>query len=129
MADTSVAEATEQQTDQSADDAVQVQEAQLPESEDSPQGQGGGQIDVLLDTTIPVTARLGQVDMQVRELLQLAPGSVLKLDKQVGEPVEVLLRGNKFATGQIVVVGDRLGIRIQEILSQNPTEQGEEEQT
>ncbi len=129
MADTSVAEATEQQTDQSADDAVQVQEAQLPESEDSPQGQGGGQIDVLLDTTIPVTARLGQVDMQVRELLQLAPGSVLKLDKQVGEPVEVLLRGNKFATGQIVVVGDRLGIRIQEILSQNPTEQGEEDQT
>ncbi len=106
--------------------AVAAQEAQMPEAQDSPAGPGG-QIDVLLDTTIPLTVRLGQVDMEIRRLLQMGPGAVVKLDKQVGEPVEVFLRGTKFAHGQLVVVDQKIGVRITEILSgAAPIEQAQE---
>lgn len=100
--------------------AVEVQEAELPEAGGAGATAGSGQIDMLLDTTLSVEVQLGQVQTQVRELLQLGPGSVLTLDKQVGEPVELFLRGVRFATGQLVVVGDRLGVRIREIISANP---------
>lgn len=124
MADTEAAEATEQQAPPEGDDSVQVQEAELPESTDKPTSGNDGQIDMLLESVMPVSVQLGQVSVQVRELLQLAPGSVLKLDRKVGEPVDVFLRGTKFATGQLVVVGDRLGVRIKEILS-SASDQGE----
>ena len=121
MADTQTAEAeTTEQTEQAPeanDDSVQVQEAELPESDDKPTGAGGGQIDILLDSTIPVSVRLGQVKVQVQKLLQMGPGSVLELDTKAGEPVEVFLRETKFATGQLVVVGEHMGVRIKEILS------------
>ncbi len=97
--------------------AVATKEANLPEVQDTSSGSGGGQIDVLLDTAIPLSVRLGQVSMEVRRLLKMGPGSVVKLDRQVGEPVEVYLRGTKFAHGQIVVVDQKIGVRITEILS------------
>ncbi len=129
MADTQTAEAaeaTEQQTTPAGDDSVQVQEAELPESTDQPSS-GGGQIDILLESAMPVSIQLGQVSVRVRELLQLTPGSVLKLDKKVGEPVDVFLRGTRFATGQLVVIGDRLGVRIKDILSQAQNQDSEEQ--
>jgi flagellar motor switch protein FliN/FliY len=121
MADTQTAEAeTTEQTEQApeaSDDSVQVQEANLPESADKPTGGGNGQIDILLDSVIPVSVQLGQTSVQVQKLLQMGPGSVLKLDRKAGEPVDVFLRGTKFATGQLVVVGEHIGVRIKEILS------------
>lgn len=106
-----------QQTDQASDDSVGVQEAQLPEATDPSIAEGSGQIDILLDTTMPVHVQLAQTDLRVRKLLQLSVGSILKLDKRVGEPVDVFLRGVRFATGQLVVVEDNLGVRINQILS------------
>lgn len=102
--------------------AVDVHEAQLPQVTDSGIKSSGGQIDILLDTTMTISACMGNAEMQIRDLLQLGPGSVLKLDRQVGEPVDLFLRGVKFATGQLVVVmGDRLGVKIKEIIaSQEP---------
>lgn len=97
-------------------DAVEVGDAQLPEAQDSPSRSGSGQIDILLDTTLAVTVRLGQAEIEVRQLLQLGPGSVLRLDRKAGEPVDLFLRGIKFATGQLVVVGEQLGVRVSEIL-------------
>ena len=121
MADTQTAEAeTTEQTEQAPEangDSVQVQEADLPESIDNPVGGGSGQIDILLESTIPVSVQLGQASVQVQKLLQMGPGSVLKLDRKAGEPVDVFLRGTKFATGQLVVVGEHIGVRIKEILS------------
>lgn len=66
---------------------------------------------------MPVLAQLGQVEIAVRDLLQMGPGSVIQLDKKAGEPVDLYLRGVQFATGTLVVVGDQLGVRIKEILS------------
>ena len=132
MADTSTAEETQEapqaeqeqasQVDQAAaqDGSVDVHEAERPEAQASAGGSGGagsGQIDILLDTTMPIEVCLGRAEMAVAQLLQLGPGSVVKLDKLAGEPVELLLRNVKFATGTLVVVGDRLGVKIKEIIS------------
>ena len=95
--------------------AVAVQEPQLDEAVDSG-AVGGGQIDILLDTEMTITACLGEVTIAVRELLQMGQGSVLTLDKQVGQPLDLYLRGVRFATGKLVVVGSQLGIRVEEIL-------------
>jgi flagellar motor switch protein FliN/FliY len=113
--DTTTEEKVEQaDTDQSA--GVEVRDAELPEVDGTAAGAGTGQIDILLDTTVPVLACLGQVDLPVRDLLQMGPGSVIRLDKEVGEPVDLFLRGVRFATGTLVVVGDRLGVRVKEVL-------------
>ena len=97
-----------------------VQEADLPEVRDTCQTPGGGQIDILLDSPMSVTVCLGQARPAVRDLLEMGPGSVLKLDRQVGEPIDLFLRGVRFATGHLVVVGDHLGVRIKEILATDP---------
>ncbi len=94
---------------------VQVQEPVFPQAPEGVPGQPGP-VDILLDTTVSVQVCLDEVDVVVRELLQLGPGSVLKLRKQAGEPVDLYIRGIKFATGHLVVVGEQLGVRIKEIL-------------
>jgi flagellar motor switch protein FliN/FliY len=96
---------------------VQVHDAQLPEVTDSGARVPGGQMDILLDTTIEVTANLGDARMPARDLMQLGPGAVVTLERQAGEPVDLVLNGIRFATGHLVLVGDHLGIRIKEILA------------
>jgi len=111
---------TAEQTTEPADAAEpgpQVHEADLPEAQDACQAPGGGQIDILLDSPMSVTVCLGEARPAVRELLEMGPGSVLKLDRQVGEPIDLFLRGVRFATGHLVVVDDHLGVRIKEILA------------
>jgi flagellar motor switch protein FliN/FliY len=95
---------------------VEVGEAELAEVPDSGATAPAGQIEILLDTTVEVTAVLGTVRLAVRDLLQRGPGAVIQLQREAGEPVDLLLNGIRFATGHLVVVGDRLGVRIKEIL-------------
>ncbi len=102
--------------DQSAE-GVDVQEAQLPDVPDAGIRGGAGQIDILLDAAVPVEVSLGRTEMQIRDVLQLGSGSVVKLDKQAGEPVDLYLRGVRFATGSLVVVGEQLGVRIDQIIN------------
>lgn len=97
---------------------VEVHEAQLPQVPEARTNGAPGQIDILLDTPIMVQAQLGEVQLQIKDLLQVGAGSVIKLDKRVGEPVELFMRGTCFARGHLVVVGEQLGVRISEILSQ-----------
>ncbi len=106
---------------------VEVRDAELADVESGPltdDDRGGtsglGQIDILLDTSVEIAARLGETHLAVRELLELRPGSVLKLDRAAGDPVDLYLNGIRFATGHLVVVEDRLGIRIKEILKSDP---------
>ncbi|HUT61446.1 MAG TPA: FliM/FliN family flagellar motor switch protein [Phycisphaerae bacterium] len=96
-------------------DQVEAQPAQFAEAAATAVLSAGGQIDLLLNSTLPVSASLGDVVMNVGELLRLGQGSVIRLDRRVGEPVDLILRGVKFASGHLVVVGDQLGIRVKEI--------------
>jgi flagellar motor switch protein FliN/FliY len=109
---------TEEQTpSQEQAEGVEVREAELPEVEPGTVQAPGGQLDILLDTTVQVSVRLGQTEMPARELIQLGPGSVVTLDRRAGQPVELLLRGIPFALGKLVVVGEQLGVKIEQILS------------
>ncbi|MFP4107020.1 MAG: FliM/FliN family flagellar motor switch protein [Phycisphaerae bacterium] len=110
---------------ESAEETVEVSEADLPQAEPQPaEGDApSGQVDILLDTAMNVTASLGETEILVRDLLEMGPGSVLTLDRQVGEPVDLYLRGIRFATGDLVIVGESLGVRIREILASGREEQ------
>ena len=107
--------ATVEQQEASAGGAgVEVHDAQLGEATEGGV-RANNQIDLLLDTVMPVEACLGRRDLPVGQLLQLGPGSVIELDRQLGEPIELLLRGQRFALGRLVIVGERLGVRITEV--------------
>jgi flagellar motor switch protein FliN/FliY len=115
MSETTTSSAEETSNPQ-AEGAVQVEDVQFPQAHEQPNKSAPGQIDLLLDISVKVQACLGEVEIQVRDLLQLNTGSVITLDRQVGEPADLYLKGARFATGYLVVIGNRLGIRIKEVL-------------
>lgn len=110
-----MAENDEQQVDQEQDEQVEVQGAEFSELEDQPQG-AQLSLDLVLDISMPVTVELGRTSMTVRELLQLSTGSVVELDRQAGEPVDLYVRDVCFARGEVVVVNNNFGLRITEII-------------
>ena len=69
-----------------------------------------------MDMSILITVAIGQTQIPVRRLLQLRPGSVLKLDKPIDTPADLYLKNTKFATGSVVVVDGQFAVRIKEIL-------------
>jgi flagellar motor switch protein FliN len=73
-------------------------------------------LDLLSDVSLEVTVQLGQVRMRLRDLLNLTEGSVVELDRSIGTPVDVLANGSLIARGDVVVVGDELGVRITELV-------------
>lgn len=73
-------------------------------------------LDLLHDVEMAVTVELGRTRMAVRDLLSLAPGAVVELDRAAGSPVDVLVNGKLIARGEVVVVDDDFGIRISEII-------------
>jgi flagellar motor switch protein FliN/FliY len=77
-------------------------------------------VDLILDIALDVTVELGRVRMLIKDVLELAAGSIIELDRIAGEPVDVLVNGRLIAKGEVVVIEDNFGIRITEIIS--PTE-------
>ena len=71
---------------------------------------------LLMDVTVPITAEIGRTDLPLSEVLRLGPGSVIELDKSADEPVEILVNGKLLATAEVVVVGDRFGVRILDVV-------------
>jgi len=78
---------------------------------------GEGNLDLLMDVQLEVTLRFGERIMLLREILELDEGSVVELDRQVEEPVELLLDGKLIARGEVVVVDGNYGLRIQEMVT------------
>lgn len=74
-------------------------------------------IDFLLDIPLEVTAELGRTKMLIRDLLQLGQGSVIELDKIAGEPMEILVNNRLVARGEVVVVNEKFGVRLTDIIS------------
>lgn len=77
-------------------------------------------LDVLLDVPVSLTVELGGCLMPMREVLQLGVGSVVQLDKVASAPVELLVNRKLIARGEVVVVEDRFGIKVTEIVSATP---------
>ena len=77
-------------------------------------------IEFLLDIPVEVTVQLGTTRMLIKDLLQLGQGSVVELDKLAGEPMEILANSRLVARGEVVVVNEKFGVRLTDIIS--PTE-------
>jgi len=75
-------------------------------------------LDFILDIPLKVTVELGRTSILIKELLQLGQGSVLELDKLAGEPLEILVNGKLVAKGEVVVINEKFGIRLTDIISQ-----------
>src|SRR3954447_21524909 len=87
-----------------------------PLASESASGDGAG-IDLLLDVSLEVSVELGRTRMTIGELLALRPGSVIELDKLAGEPADILVNGTRIARGEVVVVDEKFGVRVLEIVS------------
>jgi len=85
----------------------------------SPQAGGAApaSIDMLMDVPLRVTVELGRTQMSVRQVLDLQNGAVVELDRMAGEAVDVLVNDKLMARGEVVVVDDKFGIRITEIVT------------
>lgn len=77
----------------------------------------GNDIDLVMDVPVQVTVELGRAKMQIRNLLALTYGSVIELDILAGEPLEVVVNGCLVAQGEVVIVNDRYGIRLTDIVT------------
>lgn len=74
-------------------------------------------IDLILDIPVKLTVELGRTKMTIKELLRLSQGSVVALDGLAGEPLDILINGYLIAQGEVVVVADKFGVRITDIIT------------
>src|SRR5437879_11575715 len=81
------------------------------------QGETHNDIDFILDIPVQLTVELGRTKIAIKNLLQLAQGSVVELDGLAGEPMDVLVNGCLIAQGEVVVVNDKFGIRLTDIIT------------
>jgi len=78
---------------------------------------GHHDIDMILDIPVQLSVELGRTRIPIRHILQLAQGSVIELDAMAGEPMDVLVNGCLIAQGEVVVVNDKFGIRLTDIVT------------
>ncbi len=97
------------------DDFKQVEATRLAESPGA--GDGDVKLDVILDIPVTIAMEIGRTKLSIRNLLQLNQGSVVELDRLAGEPMDVLVNGTLVAHGEVVVVNEKFGIRLTDVIS------------
>ncbi|MDP5290719.1 flagellar motor switch protein FliN [Oceanimonas sp. CHS3-5] len=75
-------------------------------------------LDTILDIPVTISMEVGKSQISIRNLLQLNQGSVVELDRLAGEPLDVMVNGTLIAHGEVVVVNDKFGIRLTDVISQ-----------
>lgn len=83
-------------------------------------GASGSDLDMVMDVPVQITVELGRARMQIRNLLALSYGAVIELDILAGEPLEIMVNGCLVAQGEVVIVNERYGVRLTDIVT--PTE-------
>ncbi|MCG8428376.1 MAG: flagellar motor switch protein FliN [Chromatiales bacterium] len=82
-----------------------------------PSTQGEVSLDAILDVPVTISMEIGRTQINIRNLLQLNQGSVVELDRLAGEPMDVMVNGTLIAQGEVVVVNEKFGIRLTDIIS------------
>ena len=102
-----------------ADPLGTVQAAQFTNFNAAPSGAmaPGNDLNMILDIPVQLTVELGRTRIPIKHILQLAQGSVIELDALAGEPMDVLVNGYLIAQGEVVVVNDKFGIRLTDIVT------------
>jgi flagellar motor switch protein FliN/FliY len=114
------AAAMAEQADVDADDAsTETQAAAFDDLEDTSGGPAANEanLDVILDIPVTISMEIGRTHISIRNLLQLNQGSVVELDRLAGEPMDVLVNGTLVAHGEVVVVNEKFGIRLTDVIS------------
>ena len=114
------AAAMAEQAESEAQEGDDVQTAELDEfTDDAPISQEEKRkLDTILDIPVTISMEVGRSQISIRNLLQLNQGSVVELDRVAGEPLDVLVNGTLIAHGEVVVVNDKFGIRLTDVISQ-----------
>ncbi len=97
-------------------DAVELDE--LHEEHAPLSGDERRKLDTILDIPVTISMEVGRAKISIRNLLQLNQGSVVELERVAGEPLDVLVNGTLIAHGEVVVVNDKFGIRLTDVISQ-----------
>ena len=97
------------------DDFRQVEAKQLNDTANP--DAGDVKLDVILDIPVTVGMEIGRTQLSIRNLLQLNQGSIVELDRLAGEPMDVLVNGTLVAHGEVVVVNEKFGIRLTDVVS------------
>jgi flagellar motor switch protein FliN/FliY len=95
----------------------QAQQMELDEFSDTGNVAGRPDLDVILDIPVTISMEVGRTSITIRNLLQLNQGSVIELDRLAGEPLDVLVNGTLIAHGEVVVVNEKFGIRMTDVIS------------
>ncbi|MDO7085057.1 flagellar motor switch protein FliN [Pseudocolwellia sp. AS88] len=110
-------EAMEEQAESEAADAKPVELDEL-EAEAPITGDEKRKLDAILDIPVTISMEVGRSNISIRNLLQLNQGSVVELDRVAGEALDVMVNGTLIAHGEVVVVNDKFGIRLTDVISQ-----------
>lgn len=99
--------------------STQAQPADLEEFKDegTPRVDDDVNLDVILDVPVTISMEVGSTRINIRNLLQLNQGSVIELDRMAGEPLDVRVNGTLIAHGEVVVVNEKFGIRLTDVIS------------
>lgn len=113
-------EAMDEQADaEGAEDEAEAVELDELQEEDAPiTGDEKRKLDAILDIPVTISMEVGRSHISIRNLLQLNQGSVVELDRVAGEALDVLVNGTLIAHGEVVVVNDKFGIRLTDVISQ-----------
>ncbi len=96
---------------------AEAQPAEFSDLQQEGDGQGELNLELIMDVPLSVTLEVGRATLNVRDLLKLSQGSVVELDKLAGEPLDVYVNGTLIAHGEVVVVNDKFGIRLVDVVS------------
>ncbi len=94
-----------------------VAPAEFTKFANTPVGAAGNDLNMILDIPVQLTVELGRTRIPIKHILQLAQGSVVELETMAGEPMDVLVNGFLIAQGEVVVVNDKFGIRLTDIVT------------
>lgn len=98
-------------------DAARAAFESLTAEQTSGDGIGELNLDVILDVPVTLSLEVGHARIPIRNLLQLNQGSVVELERAAGEPLDVFVNGTLIAQGEVVVVNDRFGVRLTDVVS------------
>lgn len=102
--------------EETSEEPAQVEESNPPESQPQSHSSGTENLKVLESIDVALTVEVGGAEIKIRELLRLGEGSVVELDRLAGDPLDILANGTMIAKGEVVMVGERFGVRFTEIV-------------
>jgi len=111
------AAAMEEQADIDAAKPMELDEFDAAGMPDDDDPDGKPDLNVILDIPVTISMEVGRTSITIRNLLQLNQGSVIELDRLAGEPLDVLVNGTLIAHGEVVVVNEKFGIRMTDVIS------------